>query len=219
MFLNPTGSWLPTGKMRSGRAGCPLECPEYIEIAAQDIVDRFRAWGLNSDQSTTDSMVTADLDNMDHNDGRLVGCERIRLQALEELQLGRILEDLGMSELDMRRALARVTAKIVYSVSERETSRWMKNNSSLPELPALTKSLDLVRKTLYRIGDCLWKRQAEIEKQLIRRERNLLNISATTARHVNVHVGAYRQRLQSCHTPHVQADLATKLAGSYTCPK
>ena len=54
-----------------------------------------------------------------------------------------------------------------------------KDNSSLPELPGLTRSRDLERKTLYRIGDCLWKRQAEIEKHLFRRERDLLNIPAT----------------------------------------
>ena len=55
----------------------------------------------------------------------------------------------------------------------------MKNNSSLPELLALTRPRDLERKTLYRVGDCLWKRQADIEKHLFRRERDLPNIPAT----------------------------------------
>ena len=54
----------------------------------------------------------------------------------------------------------------------------MKNHSSLPELLALTRPRDLERKTLYRVGDCLWKRQADIEKHLFRRERDLLNIPA-----------------------------------------
>ena len=52
----------------------------------------------------------------------------------------------------------------------------MKNDSTLPELPTLTKSRDLERETLYRIGNCLWKRQAEIENHLFRREREFLNI-------------------------------------------
>ena len=81
--------------------------------------------GLNSDQLTTDSVVTVDLDTMDHSDGRSVGCERLCLQALEELQLGSIL-----LELDTRRALALVAAKMIHPASEREISRWMKNNSS-----------------------------------------------------------------------------------------
>ena len=116
---------------------------------------------------------------MKHTDVRPVGCERLCLQALEDLQLGRILDELGMSEPDTRRALALVAAKMIHPASERETSRWIKDNSSLPELLGLTRSRDLERKTLYRIGDCLWKRQAEIEKHLFRRERDLLNIPAT----------------------------------------
>ena len=133
---------------------------------------------MNSVQST-DSVVTVDLDTMDHSDGRSVGCERLCLEALEDLQLGSILSELGMSELDTRRALALVAANMIHPVSERETGRWMKNNSGLPELLMLSRPRDLECKTLYRIGDCLWKRQADIEKHLFRRERDLLNIPAT----------------------------------------
>ena len=164
--------------IQQGQVVC-FDYPEHVEIAAQDIVNRLRAKGLNSDQSTTDSVVTVDLDTMDHNDGRSVGCERLCLQALEELQLGRILGELGMSELDTRRALALVAAKMIHPASERETSRWMKNNSGLPELLELTRSRDLERKTLYSVGDCLWRRQADIERHLFHRERDLLNIPAT----------------------------------------
>ena len=99
-----------------------LDYLEHVEIAAQDIVNRLRSKGLNSNQ-TTDSVVTVDLDTMDHSDGRSVGCERLCLQALEALQLGSILSELGMSELDTRRALAPVAAKMIYPASERETSR------------------------------------------------------------------------------------------------
>ena len=177
MFLNPTGRRLPSGWRQSSRGRLP-DYPEHVEISAQDIVNRLRAKGFNSDQST-DSVVTVDLDTMDHSDGRSVGCERLCLQALEDLQLGSILSELGMGELDTRRALALVAAKMIHPASERETSRWMKNNSGLPELLELTRPRDLEPKTLYRIGDCLWKRQAEIEKHLFRRERDLLNIPAT----------------------------------------
>ena len=75
---------------------------------------------------------------MDHSDVRSVGCKRLCLQALENLQLGSILSELGMSELDTRRALALVAAKMNHPASEREASRWIKDNSSLPELLKLT---------------------------------------------------------------------------------
>ena len=152
---------------------------QQIESTAQSVVNRLRARDLNGDKLGTGSVVTVDLDTMKHTDVRSVGCERLCLQALEDLQLGRILDELCMSEPDTRRALALVAAKMIHPASERETSRWIKNNSSLPELLGLTRSRDLERKTLYRIGDCLGKRQAEIEKHLFRRERDLLNIPAT----------------------------------------
>ena len=89
-----------------------------------------------------------------------------------------------MSEPDTRRALALVAAKMIHPASERETSRWIKDNSSLPELLGFTRSRDLERKTRYRIEDCLGKkRQAEIEKHLFRRERDLLNVPATIVFH------------------------------------
>ena len=163
--------------IQQGQVFC-LECPEHVEIAAQDVVNRLRARGLKSEPAPG-SVVTVDLDTLDLSDARSVGCERLCLQAFEDLHLGRILGDLGMGELDMRRALALVAAKMIYPASERETSRWLKADSSLPELLALTRPRDLARKTLYRIGDCLWKRQAEIEQHLFRRERDLLNVPTT----------------------------------------
>ena len=156
-----------------------FEYPKHVESAAQSIVNRLRARDLNGDKLATGTVVTVDLDTMKHTDVRSVGCERLCLQALEDLQLSRTLEELGMSELDTRRALALVATKMIYPASERETRRWNKDNSSLPEFLAFTKPRDLERKTLYRIGECLWKRQAEIEKHLFRRERDLLNIPAT----------------------------------------
>ena len=164
--------------IQHGQISC-FEFPKHVESAAQSIVRRLRARDLNGDKLATGSVVTVDLDTMKHTDVRSVGCERLCLQALEDLQLGRTLEELGMSELDTRRALALVAAKMIHPASERETSRWIKDNSSLPEFLELTRPRDLERKTLYRIGDCLWKRQAEIEKHLFRRERDLLNIPAT----------------------------------------
>ena len=149
--------------------------PEHIEIAAQDVVNRLRDQGSGSDQSSGDSLVAVRLDTVAHSDSRSVGCERLCLKALEDLQLGSILEELGMSGLDTRRALALVAAKMIHPASEQETSRWIVDNSSLPELLVLTGSQDLECETLYRIGDCLWKRQAEIERHLFRRERELLS--------------------------------------------
>ena len=143
--------------IQQGQLSC-FQFPQHVENDAQSVVNRLRTRDLNGDKLGTGSVVTVDLDTMKYTDVRSVGCERLCLQALEDLQLSRTLEELGMSELDTRRALALVAAKMIHPASERETSRWIKDNSSLPELLDLTRSRDLERKTLYRIGDCLGKR-------------------------------------------------------------
>ena len=160
-----------------------VEYPERIEIVAQDIVNRLRTRGLNSDQSTTDSVVTVNLASLNISDARSVGCERLCLQALEEMQLGRIFGELGMSELDTQRALALVAAKMIYPASEQETSRWIKNDSSLPELLGLTGSRDLEPKAFCEASDFLWRRQAEFERHLFRREPGMLNIPSMIVFH------------------------------------
>ena len=109
--------------IQQGQISC-FEYPKHVESAAQSIVKRLRvARDLKGDKSATGSVVTVDLDTMKHTDVRSVGCERLCLQALEDLQLSRTLEELGMSELDTRRALALVAAKMIHPASERETSR------------------------------------------------------------------------------------------------
>ena len=106
--------------IQQGQISC-FEFPKHVESAAQSIVNRLRARDLNGDKLATGSVVTVDLDTMKHTDVRSVGCERLCLQALEDLQLSRTLEELGMSELDTRRAL--VAAKMIHPGSEWETSR------------------------------------------------------------------------------------------------
>ena len=134
--------------IQQGQISC-FEFPKHVESAAQSIVTRLRARDLNGDKLATGSVVTVDLDIMKHTDVRSVGCERLCLQALD-LQLSRTLEELGMSELDTRRALALVAAKMIHPASERETSRWIKDNSSLPEFLGLTRSRDLERNKIER---------------------------------------------------------------------
>ena len=107
--------------IQHGQISC-FEYPKHVESAAQSVVNRLRARDLNGDKLGTGSVVTVDLDTMKHTDVRSVGCERQCLQALEDLQLGRILDELGMSEPDTRRALALVAAKMIHPASERETS-------------------------------------------------------------------------------------------------
>ena len=61
------------------------------------------------------------------------------------------------------------------AANARETSRWLRDSSA-----ALDQDLTATRrKTLYRVGDLLWKHRAALREGLLDRERNLLNRSDT----------------------------------------
>ena len=67
-----------------------------------------------------------------------------RVEAIQHGQISCFEYPKRISEPDTRRALALVAAKMIHPASERETSRWIKDNSSLPELLGLTKPRESV---------------------------------------------------------------------------
>ena len=81
-----------------------------------------------------------------------------------------------------RIATALIIARMVHPASERETSRWLRCDSATGELLDLDGDRKaLARKTLYRIGDLLWRHRAEIQRELFTREHALLDIPETIA--------------------------------------
>ena len=156
-----------------------VPCEPEVEQASDKVVELLRSRGIQT-ATPGPSVATVDLNTMEHRDPRFVGGERLCLHAWEELQLGECLQNLGFTARDIRIALALLTAKMLHPGSERETSRWLKDDSATAEILGLDQdSRALSRKTLYRIGDKLWKHQEALQKGLFERERKLLDIPNT----------------------------------------
>ena|ERR1035437_6234328 len=66
-------------------------------------------------------------------DVREIGAEWLSYQAANQLQIGAFLEAQGWSEEDRKLALSHIISRAVYPASEFETSRWIKENSSVCE--------------------------------------------------------------------------------------
>ena len=163
--------------MAGQEALLPVE-PE-VEQAAEKVVNGLRSRGFQTATSSS-AVATVDLNTMDHRDTRFVGGERLCLHAWKELQLEDCLKNLGFTSRDSRIALALLTAKMLHPASERETSRWLKEDSATAEILRLDgNSRALSRKTLYRIGDKLWKHREALQRALFERERILLDIPNT----------------------------------------
>ena len=167
---------------RLGIRHAPL-LPWFIMAAAEDLVRRLHARGFQpgrqADTARDDRIATVDLDTLDQEDSRSVGCERICLQALEELGFQELLRSLGASARDSRLAVALVVAKMINPASEREALRWLQDDSTTLELLALDGGTGLSLSKLYRINDLLWKHRQSLQQGLFLRERQLLDIPDT----------------------------------------
>ena len=171
-----------------------LEAAPDVQAAAEDIVAKLRARGFRveamQEEARKPEVATVDLDTLEHENPRTVGCERLCLKALDDLGFADILHGLGIKGRDGRIASALIVARMVHPASERETSRWLRHDSATAELLELEgERKALRRKTLYRIGDLLWRHRAAIQRELFSRERSLLDIPDTIAFYdlTNVH--------------------------------
>ena len=158
-----------------------LEAASDVQAAAEDIVARLRARGFRAEALSEDApepdAATVDLDSLAHENPRSVGCERLCLKALDELAFEDILRGLDVVDRDARIAAALVVARMVHPSSEREASRWLRCDSATAELLGLEGDRKaLSRKTLYRIGDILWRHREAIQAALFQKERSLLDI-------------------------------------------
>ena len=171
-----------------------LQAAPDVQAAAEDIVAKLRARGVRTEATQEEArqpdIATVALDTLEHETPRTVGCERLCLKALDDLGFADILHDRGIKGREGRIASALVVARMVHPASERETSRWLRRDSATAELLDLEGDRKaLRRKTLYRIGDLLWRHRAAIQRELFNRERALLDIPDTIAFYdlTNVH--------------------------------
>ena len=133
--------------------------------------------------TTTDEQSVTDFQRVDINQlkvlkPRTTGAETLALHAIAQLQLGEKLRHLGFNEKELSAALGTITGRMVHPGSDRETHRWLQQNSALGELIGYdfdTLSLDRVYKT----ADKLFKHKSAIECHLAQREQQLFNLHRT----------------------------------------
>ena len=108
--------------------------PELTAIA-EAIVQKLRSREMvqMADEALVGDTANVQLDSLEMDNGRSVGCERLALEALESLRFPEALKDVGMSDRDARIAMAIVIARMVHPSSER-AANWLETNSATLEL-------------------------------------------------------------------------------------
>ena len=156
-----------------------------LTATAEAIVQKLRSREMvqAADESLMGDTANVQLDSLEMDNGRSVGCESLALEALESLRFSEALKDVCMSDRDARITMAMVIARMVHPSSERAALNWLETNSATLELLRLDTGKGLKLDKLYRLGDVLVKHHRTIEDALFARQRKLFGTGGAVIFH------------------------------------
>ncbi len=161
------------------REGCSSKVLGYIDRFWRDILDsgRIDVSRESYDLAERKARRLIDVDTVRHTDAREAGAENVCLQAIRELQLDTFLRREGWSERRIDATLASLIARTVYSPSEWEALRLLRENSSAMEL--LTGRFGDVptQREVYAAAPSLYALKDKLERHLCRRTDTLFNLT------------------------------------------
>lgn len=120
-------------------------------------------------------MQVIDINSIRNKDVREIGAEWLSYQAMKQLQVAPFLEGLGWSEDDIKLALSHIISRAVYPASELETTRWIKENSSICEVTGYNIE-QITKDRLYNISKKLYAEKETLEQHLSLRTNELFDI-------------------------------------------
>ena len=116
-----------------------------------------------------------DINSIRNKDVREIGAEWMSYQAIGQLQIAPFLGRQGWGDDDIKLAQSHIISRAVYPASELETTRWIKENSSVCEVTGY----DIERVTkdrLYAISKKLYAEKEALEQHLSVRTNELFDI-------------------------------------------
>ena len=153
---------------------------QYVEELYQRMVSEKRIDVLleNREKKAAQSgkdIQAIDLNSIRNKDVREIGAEWLCYQAMDQLRIDKFLQHQGWDEDNIRLAQTHIISRAVYPASELETTRWIKENSSVCEITGY--DMDKITKDqLYRISKKLYAEHIAIEQYLSHRTNELFDI-------------------------------------------
>ena len=120
-------------------------------------------------------MQVIDINSIRNRDVREIGAEWLSYQAMKQLQIAPFLRGLGWSEDDIQLAISHIISRAVYPASELETTRWIKENSSVCEVTGYNIE-KITKDRLYNISKKLYAEKETLEQHLSVRTNELFDI-------------------------------------------
>lgn len=161
------------------RAGYSEKVRGYIDKFWNEILDsgKIDASRESYDNAERKARRLIDVNTVRHTDAREVGAENVCLQAIKELQIDAFLRREGWTERRIDATLASLIVRTVYSPSEWEALRILRDNSAAMEL--LTGSFGDVptQREVYAAAPSLYALKEKLERHLCARTDSLFNLT------------------------------------------
>ena len=166
------------GELLDGQRTLLDDVPEAVEAEAQRIAALLLARGLGESLTAQPDTVAIRPESMELARPRSVGVEQVGLWAIEQVGLMPLLEGLGVNGALRAAAAGLIVGRLAHPASERETHRWLRQDSALGELLGVDYEA-MGAMQLYRASDALMKHREVIEAHLFDRAMDLFGLSAT----------------------------------------
>ena len=165
-----------------------LELAKPLETKAQSMVrqivkirEKFTAEGgarkeVQNTEPVEHDYQTVNIDSAKDNDVRFIGAEYLGNHAASQLELPKILADLGFNNKQANIAIACIIARLVAPSSELKTHGYLTERSAIDEL-LNTDFTSLQLQQLYASSDKLLNHKEAIESALYKRETELFELS------------------------------------------
>jgi transposase len=167
----PPGEWKDLAnrieELYLGQQSLNLPAP-HLESLAQYYAGLLKQQELSRaavTEPTAAQWETVDLASVRTGECRTLGGEAVAWKAFQDLGLPQILQELGLSPVQIHQAALLIIGRLLHPASERETAAWAKDTSALGELLGADFQ-HLSNNALYRLADLLVAQRSEIETRL-----------------------------------------------------
>ena len=115
-----------------------------------------------------------DINSINTSDALSIGIEHVVLSQMKCYKLDSILESIGFDDNHINYAKMLICGRIAHPASERETVRWLSENSAMLEL--LGTNIKIYDNALHRTAILMWKNYATIEKKLAKTAKKTFSL-------------------------------------------
>jgi len=129
------------------------------------------------EEDASEDYETVDLNSLAHSDAKTLGAEHVALTHMQHYHIDRILKEHGFDDRQIAYAKMLIVGRMVHPASERETARWVNEDSAICEL--LQTNCRVYDNAFHRTAILLWEKHESIEEALANEATKLFSLKET----------------------------------------